>query len=129
MKKLILLLSLLLLFGAVSCSNQAAVVQVSKTIDVDQTYGYWQEDVVFLDVRELHEWDAGHIPGAIHIPLGELEDNLDDLPNDEVIVVVCRSGNRSTQGRDILLRNGFEMVTSMGGGMNAWAASGYDIEK
>ncbi|HSN95498.1 MAG TPA: rhodanese-like domain-containing protein, partial [Anaerolineaceae bacterium] len=54
-----------------------------------------------------------------------LENRLVEVPKDTKIVVVCRSGNRSAQGRDILLKAGYENVTSMAGGMNDWVAAGY----
>lgn len=76
-----------------------------------------------LDVREPAEWASGHIPGATLIPLGELPSRLAELPGDQSIVVVCRSGNRSAQGRDVLLDAGFGSVTSMAGGMTDWAAA------
>ena len=78
-----------------------------------------------LDVRQPEEWNAVHIPGATLIPLGELSARLSEVPRDRQVVVVCRSGNRSAQGRDILLGAGFPSVTSMAGGMNDWAAAGY----
>jgi rhodanese-related sulfurtransferase len=80
-----------------------------------------------LDVRELDEWVAGHIPDATLISLGSLASRTGELPADRDIVVVCRSGNRSAQGRDILLNAGFKAVTSMTGGMNEWAAAGLPI--
>lgn len=81
-----------------------------------------------LDVREPEEWAAGHIPGATLIPLGTLESRLKELPSDRDIVVVCRSGNRSATGRDILRANGLERSTSMAGGMNDWASAGLAVE-
>lgn len=78
-----------------------------------------------LDVREPSEWTAVHIPDATLIPLGELASRVDEVPRDRQVVVVCRSGNRSAQGRDILLGAGFTSVTSMAGGLNDWAAAGY----
>jgi rhodanese-related sulfurtransferase len=81
-----------------------------------------------LDVREPDEWAAGHIPGGTLIPLGALESRLNELPTDRDIVVVCRSGNRSAQGRDILRANGLERTTSMAGGMNDWVAAGLPTE-
>lgn len=78
-----------------------------------------------LDVREPAEWAAVHIPDATLIPLGELAARVAEVPSDRQVVVVCRSGNRSAQGRDILLGAGLRSVTSMGGGMNDWAAAGY----
>jgi rhodanese-related sulfurtransferase len=81
-----------------------------------------------LDVRQPEEWDQVHIPGTTLIPLGELESRLSEVPKDKEVVVVCRSGNRSQQGRDILLNAGFEQVTSMTGGLNDWRSSGYPTE-
>ncbi len=81
-----------------------------------------------LDVREPDEWAAGHIPGATLIPLGELAARTDEVPHDQQVVVVCRSGNRSAQGRDILLDAGFPAVTSLDGGMTEWAAAGLPME-
>lgn len=80
-----------------------------------------------LDVREPSEWADGHIDGATLIPLGELSARAGELPRDRSIVVVCRSGNRSAQGRDILLGAGFTAVTSMGGGMSDWIAAGLPV--
>ena len=79
-----------------------------------------------LDVREPDEWNQVHIPGATLIPLGELASRVNEVPTDQEIVVVCRSGNRSQQGRDILLSAGLEQVTSMAGGMNQWSAAGFE---
>jgi rhodanese-related sulfurtransferase len=58
------------------------------------------------------------------IPLGQLESRVSELPKDQPIVVVCRSGNRSQAGRDILLNAGFENVTSMASGMLQWRSMG-----
>ena len=82
---------------------------------------------MILDVREQSEWEQGHIEGATLIPLGQLFQSSAELPTDQTIVVVCRSGNRSAQGRDILETAGFTTVTSMTGGMNDWQAQGYPI--
>jgi rhodanese-related sulfurtransferase len=78
-----------------------------------------------LDVREQHEWDEYHVPGSTLIPLAFLETRLAEVPRDAEIVVVCRSGNRSATGRDILLEAGFGRVTSLAGGLSQWRASGY----
>jgi len=78
-----------------------------------------------LDVRQPEEWAAGHIPDATLIPLGDLSTRIAEVPKDRQVVVVCRSGNRSAQGRDILLAAGYLTVSSMAGGMNDWVAAGY----
>lgn len=78
-----------------------------------------------LDVRQPEEWEEYHIPGSTLIPLDDLEARLSELPRDQEIVVVCRSGNRSQPGRDILLDAGFTQVTSMAGGLKEWRAAGH----
>jgi len=85
-----------------------------------------QAGAFILDVREPEEWAQAHIPGAVLIPLGELPARLDEVPQDVEVVVVCRSGNRSAQGRDALLNAGFTRVTSMRGGMVQWQAKGLE---
>ena len=81
-----------------------------------------------LDVRQPDEWAAGHIPDATLIPLGDLASRVSEVPKDRQVVVVCRSGNRSATGRDVLLGAGYPAVTSMAGGMNDWTATGYPTE-
>ena len=82
-----------------------------------------RDEVFFLDVREQNEWDAGHIEGATHVPMGQLRDGLAVLPKDATIVAVCRSGNRSGVVTDALNDAGYD-VLNMAGGMKQWAASG-----
>jgi len=86
-----------------------------------------QKDWFFLDVREPDEWEEAHIPYATLIPLGELTSRLSEIPKDKNIIVVCRSGNRSAVGRDLLLNSGFTSVTSMAGGMSTWQAQGHPV--
>ena len=100
---------------------------LAKEVSVDQAHQLRSDGAFMLDVREPDEWNSGHIPGATLVPLGQLPDRLNELPKDQEIVVVCRSGNRSATGRDILLDAGFNQVTSMAGGMNEWAAKNYEI--
>lgn len=101
--------------------------ELPPTVDVDEAYELRENGAFVLDVREVNEWEVVHIPDATLIPLGELESRLDELPKDQEILVVCRSGNRSATGRDILLNAGFTNVTSLDGGMNDWVASSYEV--
>jgi rhodanese-related sulfurtransferase len=80
-----------------------------------------------IDVREPSEWAAGHISGATLIPLGQLASRVSEVPRDRTIVTVCRTGNRSAQGRDILRQAGLTAVTSMTGGMTDWIAAGRPV--
>lgn len=75
---------------------------------------------VLVDVRELHEWNEGHIPGARHIPLGSLARRVGELDPAKEIIAVCRSGNRSITAAMILQRAGYSKVSSMAGGMISW---------
>ncbi|OAS13372.1 rhodanese-like domain-containing protein [Paenibacillus oryzisoli] len=78
-----------------------------------------KEHVVFLDVREQDEWESGHIPGAKHIPLGQIARALNEIDREQETVVVCRSGNRSGQACDFLSSMGYN-VLNMPGGMSKW---------
>jgi rhodanese-related sulfurtransferase len=78
---------------------------------------------MLLDVRELDEWAAGHIPGAVHIPMGELAGRLDEIPRDRDVVVLCRSGGRSASVTKYLAQGGWR-VRNLAGGMSTWAAHG-----
>jgi rhodanese-related sulfurtransferase len=89
------------------------------SIDVDGAAG---SDVVVLDVREQDEWDAGHIEGALHLPMSQLVDRVAELPGDRRIVCVCRSGNRSARVTAWLIANGVDAL-NLDGGMQRWAAS------
>jgi len=97
-------------------------------ISVSEAFTKYQDGTFVLDVRTQEEWDEFHAPNTTLIPLDQLPSRLNELPRDREIVVVCRSGNRSQQGRDILLNAGFEQVTSMRGGLNEWRAGGYPVE-
>lgn len=79
-----------------------------------------------LDVREQDEWNEGHVPGAHHIPLGELENRIDEVEDGSRVFVVCRSGKRSLQGADILEANGIDAV-SVAGGTLGWLHSGREV--
>jgi rhodanese-related sulfurtransferase len=82
---------------------------------------------VLLDCREDDEWSAGHIDGAVHVPMNEIPTRLATAPGEltpeQHIVVVCKVGSRSAHVAAWLNRNGFEAV-NLEGGMLAWATSG-----
>jgi rhodanese-related sulfurtransferase len=79
-----------------------------------------------LDVREQHEWDAGHIGGAQHIPLGELGWRLDDVAADRQVLCVCHIGARSARATSYLNHHGRDAV-NLAGGMEAWEAAGRPV--
>ena len=86
------------------------------------------DDAVVLDVREQDEWDAGHAPNAIHVPLGDLPARLDDVPaTDETLPVVCRAGGRSARAVAWLEQQGYDVV-NVAGGMKAWSEAGKPVQ-
>ena len=81
-----------------------------------------------VDVREPDEFAAGHVPGAVNIPMGQLSNRLDELDRDRRQVVICRSGNRSDAMTDVLISAGFE-ASNMLGGTQEWVESGRPVEQ
>lgn len=106
---------------------QPAVVTLPAEITVNQASQMQAQGAFILDVREPSEWTQFHISGATLIPLGSLPNRLTEVPKDRDVVVVCRTGHRSAQGRDILLKAGFTRVTSMTGGLTQWQALGMPL--
>jgi rhodanese-related sulfurtransferase len=100
---------------------------VPLEITVDEAYQKYQAGTYLLDVRTQEEWNAVRVPNATLIPLDQLESRLSEIPQGKEIMVICRSGNRSQVGRDILLENGFSQVTSLQGGIQEWQAAGYPV--
>jgi rhodanese-related sulfurtransferase len=79
------------------------------------------ETIAMIDVREDDEVALGMIPGAVHIPLGQIPDRLQDIPNASELVLICRSGGRSARACDFLAANGRSGLVNMSGGMLEWA--------
>lgn len=79
-----------------------------------------------LDVRQPAEWRAGHIRGAIHIPLGQLQSRLQQVPHGKPIVTVCASGHRSASAARRLTRAGHD-VLNLHGGLHAWVRAGLPL--
>jgi hydroxyacylglutathione hydrolase len=81
-----------------------------------------------IDVRANSEWEAGHIPGARHIFLGDLLDAVDELPHDGPLVVACQGGSRSSIGASLLRAQGFTNVMNFSGGFAEWRNAGLPVE-
>ncbi|WP_240377920.1 sulfurtransferase TusA family protein [Bacillus piscicola] len=79
-----------------------------------------QEAITILDVREPAEYAFGHIPGAINIPLGELEDRMVEINQENDVHVICRTGNRSDLASQKLTKKGYKKVRNVVPGMTKW---------
>lgn len=84
------------------------------------------QDAWLLDVREPHEWERGRSPLAHSIPMSQLNDRIDEIPDDRKILVVCHAGSRSLRVSDALRTAGFDAV-NVSGGMVSWRQAGGDL--
>ncbi|WP_375498152.1 rhodanese-like domain-containing protein [uncultured Jatrophihabitans sp.] len=88
-------------------------------------------DAVLLDVRENEEWAAGHIAGAVHVPMNEVPQRLSYDPGpitpEATVVVICKVGGRSAQVTAWLRQQGYQAV-NLEGGMLAWDAAGRPMQ-
>lgn len=91
------------------------------------TYVATRDDALTLDVREQGEYVAGHVPGALLVPMSRLANRLGELDKSRRIHVICASGNRSLAMADLLVASGFDAV-SVAGGTQAWISSGRPVE-
>lgn len=93
--------------------KETTVEELKKKMDQE-------EDFILLDVREPYEYQISNIDGKL-IPQDDLPDRLDELDKSKEIVVMCRSGARSAKACNFLKKNGFNNVSNLKGGVNAWA--------
>ncbi len=83
---------------------------------------------LILDVRQAHEYNAGHIAGATWIPLGELKARVSKLPKEREIICVCASGNRSGSAARYLIDAGYQAV-NLRGGIKGWQRAGLPLRR
>jgi rhodanese-related sulfurtransferase len=86
-----------------------------------------EDGAQLVDVRADHEWEAGHIAGATHIPLAELAERTGELDGDRPVVLYCRGGTRSTMATDALAAAGFE-AAKLSEGIVGWDEEGLPVE-
>jgi adenylyltransferase/sulfurtransferase len=109
-------------YDAFCQTRGAAPAKAIPAMSVQQLKAKLADDhVMILDVREQFEWDIARIERSMLIPLGDLPFQMDEIPRDKEIVVMCKSGVRSAQATEFLRQQGFRDVYNLEGGINAWA--------
>jgi rhodanese-related sulfurtransferase len=132
MSRVILPVMLIVLGILAACSPAAGVSApeiISGKIDAQEYNQRFLDETehLLIDVRTPEEFADGHIPGAINISVQSLPDRLDEVPNNETLVVYCRSGNRSATATEILVDAGYSPVYDLGG-IQDWISAGYPVE-
>jgi rhodanese-related sulfurtransferase len=102
-----------------------------RTIDVHQAQAMKGQGVLLLDVREPGEFEQGHAPGSVLVPLGQLKARLQEIRayESKPVAVICRSGRRSAEAAYVLSQAGFSAVSNIQGGMIAWEAAALPVVK
>lgn len=95
-----------------SAAEEASPEEVQKALEAG-------EPCVVLDVRDQDEWEAGHVPGSMWIPLDQLQLRLDELPKDKMIYALCHSGGRSALAVKLLTAQGYQ-AKNVSGGILQW---------
>jgi rhodanese-related sulfurtransferase len=94
-------------------------------VDVASAAAAMQDpNVQVVDCRSEREWRSGHVKGSKLMPLGSIGDRMSELDAERPVIVVCRSGHRSSAAARQLMGAGFTDVKSLKGGINAWSRSG-----
>jgi rhodanese-related sulfurtransferase len=114
---LITLAALYLVFKLFGYLGRLGIKQVSSK-ELDQKKG-----MMILDVRTNKEYEQGHIPGAVHIPLSDIGDKIKKLKKDKELVVYCQNGNRSIWAIKRLMGMGYKNLYNLKGGYRAWKSS------
>ncbi len=137
MKKLffILIAASLFLAGCAAIPSDSSVEDtpsqenISETVEIindtpEEFENNMNGEFLLLDVRTQEEYDAGHIEGSVLIPVTELQARINEIEGykDAVVLVYCRSGNRSVTASNILIDNGFTQVHNLLTGYNGWVA-------
>jgi rhodanese-related sulfurtransferase len=105
------------------------VTATPRAVDVHEACGRQADGALLVDVRQPDEWNTGHAPHARLIPLGSLPRRLAEIPRDREVLLICRSGNRSSSAQRQLLQLGYEQVFNVSGGMHAWARAALPVER
>lgn len=96
-----------------------------RDVSASEARALESDGALLIDVRERHEWQAGHIPGSVLASLGRFDPR--QVPADRQVVMVCRSGNRSRIAAEMLVAAGHHAVVNLAGGVVAWYEAGLPL--
>ncbi|MGZ3667578.1 MAG: rhodanese-like domain-containing protein, partial [Ktedonobacterales bacterium] len=101
-----------------------------EAIDIDELHRRWQrhEPLAVLDVRDATEWGNGHIPGSLHIHIGDLMRHLNEIPREVPVATVCRTGHRAEMAASIVAALGRQTIAVQRGGIPDWLAQALPAE-
>lgn len=106
--------------------SKPTVKEISPT---DAQQRQREQTAIIVDVREQDEWQDGHIPGAKHIPLGDMQARAEEILSSPAVIFVCRSGSRSASAAKAFERVGHPDVSSLAGGLQAWQRAGLPLKR
>ncbi len=100
-------------------------------ITLDEAKRMIEDGAYVVDVRETHEYTAGHVPGAAHIPVGNVFARREELPKETKLIFVCAVGQRSALGCEMAAAGGFpaDVLYNLEGGTEAWIKAGEPVDK
>jgi len=101
--------------------------EAGREVSRDEAKKLIEDGAQLIDVRVDHEWDAGHIAGATHLPLDELAGRVEEIDKERPVVLYCRGGNRSTMATDALADAGFD-AAKLSEGIVGWEQAGLPLE-
>jgi rhodanese-related sulfurtransferase len=103
------------------------MAEETREITRDEARRLVEEGAQLIDVRADHEWEAGHVAGAVHLPLDELAGRVAEFDRGRPVVLYCRGGNRSTMATEALVAAGFD-AAKLSEGIVGWAEAGLPLE-
>ncbi len=132
--QLIMVMTLLIFASTAIACGLSEKVDGYENTNTQHTFQHWQAGdkspvpFMLLDVRTPDEYAAGHIKGAVLIPVQELAQRVSEVPKDKQVYVYCHSGGRSARAAGILVNAGYTRIENVVGGIVAWKDAGYPVE-
>jgi rhodanese-related sulfurtransferase len=99
----------------------------TKEVTREEAQRLLEQGAQLIDVRADHEWEAGRIPGAKHLPLAELAERTGEIEQDRSVVLYCRGGTRSSMATEVLSAAGYD-ASKLTGGIVGWEEAGMPLE-